>query len=286
MRKQSKKDVMEKRHILTKKDVTKSWFLWWFSVEVANSFERLQGLAVCISMIPSLKKLYKKGDDFNAALKRHLQFFNTESTWGGITLGIALAMEEQKAMGEDIPDEMINSIKTGLMGPFAGIGDTINWATLVPILLGLFIPVAKSGSWIAGIAPITIFVIITLIIGYNSYHLGYRLGMKSATQILQAGWINQLILGASILGMFMMGGLAAGYVDVSTGLKISIGGMKVALQKDVLDQILPGLLPLLTVSGVYLFLEKVKRNYSLVAVILLAIGLILGGLGILQAPVS
>lgn len=286
MRKQSKKDVMEKRHILTKKDVTKSWFLWWFSVEVANSFERLQGLAVCISMIPSLKKLYKKGDDFNAALKRHLQFFNTESTWGGITLGIALAMEEQKAMGEDIPDEMINSIKTGLMGPFAGIGDTINWATLVPILLGLFIPVAKSGSWIASIAPITIFVIITLIIGYNSYHLGYRLGMKSATQILQAGWINQLILGASILGMFMMGGLAAGYVDVSTGLKISIGGMKVALQKDVLDQILPGLLPLLTVSGVYLFLEKVKRNYSLVAVILLAIGLILGGLGILQAPVS
>lgn len=38
--------------------------------------------------------------------------------------------------GEEIPDETINSIKLGLMGPFAGIGDTINWATLLPILLG------------------------------------------------------------------------------------------------------------------------------------------------------
>ena len=144
-------NVEKEERILTKKDVTKSWWLWWLSVEVANSFERLQALACCISMIPILRKLYKNEDDFRAGLKRHLQFFNTESTWGAITLGVAVAMEEQKAMGKQIPDEAINSVKTGLMGPFAGIGDTINWATFLPILLGFFIPVAESGNWIAGI---------------------------------------------------------------------------------------------------------------------------------------
>ena len=112
-----KKESLEnEERILTKRDITKSWWLWWFSVEVANSFERLQALACCISMIPILRKLYKKEDDFREGLKRHLQFFNTESTWGAITLGVAVAMEEQKAMGKQIPDEAINSVKDRLDG--------------------------------------------------------------------------------------------------------------------------------------------------------------------------
>ena len=276
-----KKKATETKGILTKSDITKSWWLWWLSVEVSNSFERLQSLAVCISMIPILRKLYKKGDEFNAALKRHLQFFNTESTWGAITLGIAVSMEEQRAMGQDIPGEAITGIKTGLMGPFAGIGDTINWATLLPILLGFFIPVAKSGSWIAGVAPIFIFAGITCFVGYNTYHFGYKLGAKSATQLLKSGWINRLILGASILGLFMMGGLAASYVNVSTPLTINTGSTVFKVQ-DVLDKILPGLLPLLTVTGVYFLIDKIKRNYSLAVLIILVASLALGGLGILR----
>ena len=52
-----KKESLEnEERILTKRDITKSWWLWWFSVEVANSFERLQALACCISMIPILRK--------------------------------------------------------------------------------------------------------------------------------------------------------------------------------------------------------------------------------------
>lgn len=81
-------NVEKEERILTKRDVTKSWWLWWLSVEVANSFERLQALACCISMIPILRKLYKKEDDFRAGLKRHLQFFNTESTWGLLHWGL------------------------------------------------------------------------------------------------------------------------------------------------------------------------------------------------------
>lgn len=274
-------NVMEPKRLLTKKDLTKSWWLWWLSVEVSNSFERLQALACCISMIPILRKLYKDEDKFKAGLKRHLQFFNTESTWGAITLGIAVAMEEQKAMGQDIPDDAINSVKTGLMGPFAGIGDTINWATLLPILLGFFIPVAQSGNWIAGVAPIIIFAAITCFVGYNTYHFGYRLGENSVTQLLSSGWLNKIILGAGVLGMFMMGGLAGGFVNVSTPLVIDTGSSVFNLQKDVLDSIIPGLLPFLTVAGVYVLLDKIKRNYSLAVLIILVIGLILGGLGII-----
>ncbi|MDR2157003.1 MAG: PTS system mannose/fructose/sorbose family transporter subunit IID [Clostridiales Family XIII bacterium] len=272
--------------LLTKRDITKSWLLWYLACEVSNSFERLQSIAFCICMGPILKKLYPDKEDYCAALTRHLQFFNTQGIWGGIVHGITIALEEERAKGaKDITDETITGIKTGLMGPFAGIGDTIDFATVLPIILAFFIPIAQDGNWIAGVLPITIFTIITGVEGYSFWHLGYKAGTASATQILQAGWIKQLILGASVLGLFMMGGLSASLVKVSTSLKITAGGMNLVVQ-DILDQILPGLLPLLTVGGAYLFLTLPRKSgkkvsFIVLVVAILIIGLVLGALGIL-----
>ena len=263
--------------LLEKKDISKSYWMWWLSCEVSNSFERLQSLAFCCAMTPILKKLYTNKEDLSAALQRHLQFFNTECTWGAIVPGMTIALEEEKAMHADVPDDTINGIKTGLMGPFAGIGDTINWATLLPILLGLFIPMAEKGNWIAGVAPILIYTAITCFIGYHLYHFGYSAGTKSATFLLKSGWIDKAILGASILGLFMMGGLAATFIQVTTPLSIQTGGTVYSIQ-EILDSILPGLLQLATVGGVYLYLEKVNRNYTQIVLLMIGIGLILGGI--------
>jgi mannose/fructose/N-acetylgalactosamine-specific phosphotransferase system component IID len=270
------------KQILTKKDITKSWFLWWLSAEVSNSFERLQSLAFCVCMIPILRKLYPKKEDLSAALQRHLQFFNTQAIWGGIVNGITIALEEERAKGNEVPDETIASIKAGLMGPFAGIGDTIDWATWMPIIFALFVPLAQTGSWIAAVVPVIIFAAITMFEGYSLYHIGYKAGMASATQILEAGWIKQLILGASVLGLFMMGGLSASLINVTTPLAINANGIQMSVQTDILDKLLPGLLPLLTVSGIYIYLTKAKNaNYLKAVMFIFIIGITLGSLGIL-----
>lgn len=116
--------------ILNKKDITKAYIRWWWTAEISNSFERMQAVAVCATMGPILQKLYKNKEDLVAALKRHLIFFNSQAIWGGLIHGTAIAMEEEKAMGQEIPDEVITGIKTGLMGPLAGIGDTLDWGTM------------------------------------------------------------------------------------------------------------------------------------------------------------
>jgi D-glucosaminate-specific PTS system IID component len=54
-------------------------------------------------------------------------------------------MEEQKTRGEPISDASITGIKTGLMGPLAGMGDSIIWAAVMPLLIAIFIPFAASG---------------------------------------------------------------------------------------------------------------------------------------------
>lgn len=64
---------------ITKKDLRRSFLRWYMSAEISNSFERLQSISFCYSMIPILRKLYPDRDAFKSALKRELQFFNTEA---------------------------------------------------------------------------------------------------------------------------------------------------------------------------------------------------------------
>lgn len=130
---------------ITKKDLRRSFLRWYMSAEISNSFERLQSISFCYSMIPILRKLYPDRDAFKSALKRELQFFNTEAIWGTPIHGITIAMEEEKARGEDIPDSAITGIKTGLMGPLAGIGDTITWGMLKTIIYGIGCTMAAAG---------------------------------------------------------------------------------------------------------------------------------------------
>ena len=162
-----------------------------------------------------MKKLYGHDqEEFSAALTRHLMFFNTEGIWGSIIHGIVLAMDEQRALGAPIPTEAITGIKAGLMGPFAGIGDTIDWSTLRPLLIALVLPLAENGSFLAPIIYGILLGGITFAENMFFVKTGYRMGTQAALSVLEGGAINKFISCASVLGMFMMGGLSASMVKV------------------------------------------------------------------------
>lgn len=109
----------------------------------------MQAPSFCTSLVPALKKFYPGEENkprYIEALKRNMTFFNTEAHWGGgPILGLTLALEEKKSRNyEAIPGEVIMNLKTGLMGPLAGIGDTISWSTLMYLLIGLFLPLLRK----------------------------------------------------------------------------------------------------------------------------------------------
>ena len=273
------------KRILDKKDLRGAWIRWWWSCEQSNSFERLQSLAFCICMAPILKKLWPDNEDeLREGLKRHLLFFNTEGIWGAVIHGIVISMEEQRAMGIDVPASAIIGVKTGLMGPFAGIGDTIDWSTVMPLALAFCIPYGLEGHWWAAIVPWLIVFAWTQVEGYNFMMMGYRLGTKAALSILQSGQVQRIITFFSVLGLFAMGGLSAGMVDVQIKLAISTSGTPMFIQKDILDKIIPGLLSILTIFAVYGYL-KGKGNMMKATFWILGVGLVFGTLGILGTPV-
>ena len=274
----------EHHRMLSKGEVLKSWTIWWIIAEVGHSFERMQAPMFCTAMVPALKKFYPGEENkgkYIEALKRHMTFFNTEAHWGGgPCLGLSLAMEEKKSQAYDeIPGEVILNLKTGLMGPLAGIGDTISWSTLMYLFIGLFLPLAQKGNPLGGIGPVVCLTVVCFAIGYILTERSYAYGYSFAENMLKSGLVNMIIAGASILGLFMMGGLASTYVTVSTPIKFATSTYTTTLQS-ILDSILPGILPLIVVLLVWKYLSK-SRNYFKATIGLTIASLVLGCLGVI-----
>ncbi len=263
---------------ITKKDVTKSMWIYYAGAELSNSYERLQSLIFCASMTPILKKLYKTDEELSAALKRHLVFFNTEGIIGSVIQGITISMEEQKAKGENITDDAITGIKTGLMGPLAGIGDAIIWAALMPILISIFLPFASNGSAMGGIMPLILYPLVTILISYYLIHNGYTLGKKSVVSMLHGGKMKQIIFTANVIGLIMMGALSASYVTISTPLVFHFtSGTQIVIQ-DILDSVVKGLLPFFAIYG---YLKKKGPYYNRILLSVVVFSIICSLLGIL-----
>lgn len=277
----SEEDVKEKSGLLNKQDVTKSFWLYYFGCEESNSYERLQSLVYCASMIPCLKKLYPKKEDLSEALKRHLAFFNTEGTLGGVIQGISIAMEEEAATEGTVPGSAITSIKTGLMGPIAGMGDGIVWAVVMPIIYGVFIPYASQGSALGGIMPLILWPGITILIQYFMTHRGYKLGRQSITGILQSGMMQSIIFAANVLGLIMMGALSSSYIAISTPFQITMGAGNTLVFQEILDAVVPGILPLVAVFGIYFYMQKKGPRYNVILLSIIVISVVCALLGIL-----
>lgn len=282
---------MSNQNKITKKDLIKGWVRYYATLEVSNSYERLTALAFLYGMMPILKIIYRDNDEeLKEAYKRHLLFYNSEGSWGSLIFGITAALEEERghliesnADEEQIESstEVINNLKIGLMGPLAGIGDTINHATLRPILLSLFIPLATAGSWLAGILPVTIWAIAISFLAYALNDRGYILGRNSIMDILKSGKIKQLINTASVLGLFMMGALSASYVRLNTVLEWTDSvGTTFSLQ-EMLDNLFPNLLPLIAVFSVYFYIQKRGPKYVRILVAIIVFSLVFSFFGVI-----
>lgn len=261
---------------VTRGDLRRSFLLWLFFSHANYNHERLQGTAFAHAMTPIIRRLYHSPEEIRAALKRHLVFFNSEPNWGALIHGSVIAMEEQRANGAtDIDDEAINSVKTGLMGPISGIGDTMTQGTLVPILLAIGIGLAATGNVLG---PILYFVLVLATItsiAYLAFMQGYAQGRSAVTGFLRSGLLTKVIVGAGVLGNVVLGALAAQIVRLAVAPVIVIGDRHVDIQHGVLDRLLPGLLPLLLVLLTWYLIAR--RRVSPLVLLVAYVGIAIVG---------
>ncbi len=178
------------------------------------NYERMQNGGWCYSMVPAIKKLYSKKEDQVAALKRHMEFYNTHPYVSAPVIGVTLALEEDRANGAKVEDAAIQGVKVGMMGPLAGVGDPVFWFTLRPILGALGASLALGGSILGPLLFFFGWNIIRMLFLWYTQEFGYKVG-TSITKDLSGGLMGKITEGASILGMFIIGSLVQRWVSIS-----------------------------------------------------------------------
>lgn len=257
---------------LTKKDLVKAWALI-YSSETCYNYERLQALGNTNMMMTVVKKLYDTKEEQVEALKTYMEFFNTEPSWMGTVIhGITVSMEEQKANGADITGEDINALRTGLMGPMAGIGDTISQAVVYPILAGICCSLALDGNFAGPILFEVVYKVLMIVCGYSCFMLGYRQGKQAITKMLQSGTINKITEAFSIIGLTVVGNMAFSRVTVECPLQFTVGEVDIVVQ-DMFDTLLPGVIPLVITILVWWMVSK-KMNPTLIIVVIFIVGIV------------
>lgn len=268
---------------IQKKDIISTFIRSNFQ-QASFNYERIHALAFCVDMIPTIKRVYQTEEEQREALKRHLAFFNTTPAMCGPVLGVTMAMEEARANGASINDGTINSLKIGLMGPLAGVGDPLVWGTLRPITAALGASLALTGN-IAG--PLLFFVLFNLVrLAMKWYGLTYGLSKGiGIVKDLSGNILPKLTEGASILGLFIMGVLVTKWTSINVPLIVSktadINGNEIIMTvQGILNDLVPGLFPLgLTLLMMKLLRKKVSPIILIFA--LFAVGILGYALGIL-----
>ncbi|WP_114195391.1 PTS system mannose/fructose/sorbose family transporter subunit IID [Edaphovirga cremea] len=241
---------------LTRGDINR---MAWRSLLLQASFnyERMQAGGWLYTLIPGLRKIHKNPQDLSNSMKMHMEFINVHPFDVTFLSGLVLAMERSK---EKI--STIRAIKVALMGPLGGIGDAMFWLTLLPICAGIGASLALQGSLFGPIVFLLLFNVVHFGLRFGLAHYGYRAG-TSAMALLKTHTRN-ISHAASIVGMTVIGALVASYVHFSTPLVMHAGKATIALQKDVLDKLMPNLLPLCFTLLVFYLM---KRGFSPVKLI-------------------
>jgi mannose/fructose/N-acetylgalactosamine-specific phosphotransferase system component IID len=268
-------------------NITKGQLNWavirlWLFYTAGNSYERYQANGVVATMFPILKKLYKdKDDEMQEAMQRTSELFNAEDMTAALPIGIALSMEEQKSLGSPIDGELISETKAALFPPMAALGDTVNWATIVPVTLAIMCPYALGGAWWPGIAAVVIAGILCNSQMFFLMHTGYRMGSRAIKQLIKTGAIEKILSMFTVLGMFVIGGMTSTLVHIKTPIEIAAGDTTINLQTDVLDALVPNLLTFIATMIVFRLLKSGKVSVIKIILGIVVVGLALGILGVL-----
>ncbi|MFD3445940.1 PTS system mannose/fructose/sorbose family transporter subunit IID [Microbacteriaceae bacterium 4G12] len=264
---------------LTKKDYI-NVALRSYIMQDAFNYTNYQGTGYANQIFPALKKIYKDDEEaLKKATMDNIEFYNTNPHMAPFAASMQLAMLDH---GESVED--VRSIKYALMGPLAGIGDSLAQFGLAPLFATIGAGLAMQGLVVGPILFLMAMILSMLTIKVTMGFLGFKLGTNVIDKISEK--MAAFSHAANIIGITVISGLAVQFVKVNLAIeyktKVSGGHQQVVSLQAVLDKIMPSLLPVVVTAIVYVLIRKYKWNtYKLVGLLIVA-GILLSVLGVLK----
>ncbi|MGT2811056.1 PTS system mannose/fructose/sorbose family transporter subunit IID [Streptococcus minor] len=261
------------KYKLTKEDFNQINKRSMFTYQLGWNYERMQASGYLYMILPQLRKMYGDGTpELKKMMKLHTQFFNTSPFFHTIITGFDLALEEKEGVASA---DAVNGIKTGLMGPFAPLGDTI-FGSLVPAIMGTI-----AASMAVEGMPWGIFLWVAVAVAYDIFRwkqleFAYKEGVKLVTTMRDT--MQAIVDAASVLGVFMMGALIATMINFEVTWAPTIGEKAIDIQ-DILNTIFPRLVPAIFTGFVFWLLGRKGMNSTKAILIIITLALALSALG-------
>ena len=252
-----------------------------FTLYAAVSPAKQGASGFCYSMMPFIDSFYKdKPEEKKAALVRSMSYFNTTIPCSTFIMGLTASMEKKNSEQEDFDANSINAVKSSLMGPLAGIGDSIFWGVLRVIAAGIAVGLGMSGNILAPVVFLLLFNVPSILIRYYGTFLGYRLGSEYIQKMYESGLMSILTKCASIVGLVMVGGMTAGMVMFQSKFELMMEGSSILNLQSMLDQIFVGIVPLGLTLLCYYLLKKKNISVTMLIIGVILLGILLSCLGI------
>lgn len=262
---------MSKENIMTDKDLKK---MFWRAqlLGVSGNAERGGNIGYLYSMLPFLRKKYKNGTDAekSLAMQRHLEYMVTHHVAQFVLLGTSMALEETT---EETDKDVVTTTKVSLMGPLAGLGDSILSYTWLAICGSIGASLAMNGSLLGPIVMLFMINIVWMPLKYYGLTMGYKKGISLLNSDNSKNLISRISTGANAMGTITVAALVVNNVKIQSALEFELGKDNVLNIQEMLDKILPNLLPVLLTFFCYIFLKKTNGKH----VVSLIIGLLVVG---------
>lgn len=265
---------MSKEPVLTKKDCVKGAIRWSLMAVTTFNYDTQLAPAVVFGIGPLLRKIYPDDDEYVEALNNHFKYFNTHPWAANLVFGATLALEDKEGISAC---DAVQNIKVSLMGPLAGIGDTLIW-TLLPTILGSIAGYMALEGNPVGVILWLITNLIFIAIRTQLMWIGYKEGTKLISKF--GNRIAQITDAASVLGLTVVGALSATVVTAKTPLVFQMGEISMPLA-DLLDKILPSMISVLVVWALYKLIGRKGMKVTNIILIVIVFSMICSALGIL-----
>ncbi len=263
------------------KKLIKSMYWRSFTLYSAVTPAKQGASGVSYTMQPFIDRFYQNREaDRKAAMVRHMSYFNTNVAMFPFIMGITASMEKENAEKDDFNPESINAIKTSLIGPLAGIGDSVFWGVLRVIAAGIGVSLAQANNFMAPLIFLLLFNLPVQLVRWQGAKLGYTLGASYISDLYESGMINVLTKGATIVGLAMVGAMTSNMVSLQLKWNMVLDGKTIMKSQEMLNQIFVGLIPLSITLICFWLLKKKNMSINILIFSIIALGILLSVLGI------
>ena len=267
---------MANNYTPSEKKILDKMFLYSHLVFISFSMVKMEANGFTITMSPMLEELYKDDPEaMKEAVARHQQFFNTHAVPFSFIAGLSAAMEKQHKEGK-VDGATIENIKAALMGPTAGMFDSLFFNCLRVIAAGIAIGLCRNGNFLGVIIFLLLYGFTQSIAKYLLFHAGYNLGTSFIDQVFSSGLIQVLTKCAGILGLMMVGAMTANMVNIPLNLVVNTTGAEGGAVNvgEIINSVFPGLLG---VVALFVMVHLIKKGWKPSQLILLIFAIALVG---------